>query len=321
MTYHRRTVEAAKGKWRGILLELGLPALLLTGKHTACPFCASKDNFRWDNKNGSGSFICTCGSGHGMKLAMDFTGQRFEDLAPRIDAMLGNIKVDAPRPAMSDDQRKAYLREVYTASQPIRPGDLAHRYLESRRIAERIYPDALRFAPKLRDGDGGIRPCMVAMIGVHGDLTPSGRQRFESIHRTFLRPDGLAKAEMDSPRKIMPGELADGACVMMSDWPGHGPIGIAEGIETAMSASALFDVPVWAALNTAMLVKWTPPPGADEVIIFGDNDASRAGQKAAWRLLAELKSDARWENLDVKVLIPPREGNDWADEWMAQCQP
>ena len=55
-----------------------------------------------------------------------------------------------------------------------------------------------------------------------------------------------------------------------------------------MAASALFDIPVWAALNATMIEKWTPPPDCEEVVIFGDNDPLFGGQAAACRLAHRL---------------------------------
>lgn len=319
--FHERTATAAKGKWKGILLELGVPSGSLTGRHSPCPLCGSKDNFRWDNQEGRGTYICTCGAGDGMKLATEFTGQGFTEVAPRIDAMLGNIKPETgpQRQPITDDDRKRIMRATWAETVAVKPGDLVHRYLESRQIAERIYPPALRFAPSLRDGDGGVRPCMVAMVGVHGERNAKGTQIYQTMHRTFLRPDGLAKAEMESPRKTMPGEMPPGCCVMLSAWTG-GPIGIAEGIETAMSASAIFGIPVWAAINATMLAKWSPPQGAEEVTVFGDNDGRFAGQAAAYTLAHRISTAKATRDIPVNVMIPKTKGTDWADEWMTQCK-
>lgn len=318
--FHERTTTAAKGKWKGILIELGLPAACLIDRHGPCPLCGSKDNFRWDNSEGSGSYICTCGAGHGMKLATEFTGQAFPELAPRIDAMLGNIKPDTgpQRPALSDDERKRILRATVAETVSVQEGDLVHRYLESRGLGERVYPPALRFGAAMRDGDGGVRPCMVALVGTFGVTDERGRQRYDTLHRTFLRPDGLAKAEMAAPRKTMPGPLPAGSCVMLSRWTGGGPIGIAEGIETAMSASRLFDIPVWAALNADMMAKWAPPPGVEEVTIFGDNDPRFAGQSAAYALAHRIRTAKATRDIPVSVMIPPTVGSDWNDELLAK---
>lgn len=300
--FHQRTTDAAKGKWRGILLSFGLPEKCLRDKHGPCPLCTSTDNFRWDNKEGSGSYICTCGAGKGIDLAIAYTGKEFKEVASLIDGMVGNLKVESAKPDMLTETRRDILRDTYKATQAVQAGDLVHKYLESRKIDELIYPPALRFAPKLRDGHGGIRPAMIAMVGVHGDPKPV------SMHRTFLAPDGSAKAEMKAPRKMMPGQLPDGACVMLSEYTG-GPLGIAEGIETAMSASAIYEMPVWSAINSAILAKWLPPDGCEEVAIFADNDAKYGGQMAAFTAAHRIAV----RGVKVTVHVPPIVGEDWND--------
>ena len=309
MINHEKTAVAAKGKWRGILLHLGIPSESLRNKHGPCPMCGGDDRFRWDNKEGRGTFICNqCGAGDGMKLAVDFTGRPFPEVAGQIDVILGNVKPDAPQPPpMPADERRMALRKAWVESAPVVEGDLVDTYLRSRGLGERAYPASLRFAPSLLDGEGGTRPAMLALVGVHGE-------RPVSMHRTFLRADGGAKAEMGSPRKMMPGELPDGACVALSEWTGSGVLGVAEGIETAMAASFRFDVPCWAAISAAMMMRWVPPEGCDEVVIFGDHDVSFTGHAAAYTLARRMKA----KGLAVSVQIPVVPGQDWADVWFAE---
>lgn len=312
--FHERTPLVARGHWRGILMSLGIPSEFLVNKHGPCPICGGKDRYRWDDKDRKGGYICSqCGSGDGYDLAMKVMGLSYREVSDRIDQMRGNLKPDtAPRPAMTDEDKRQAIIAVYLETVPVSPGDLVHRYLASRGVDELIYPAALRFGAKLRDGDGGLRPCMVAMVGVHGEKKDNGAQKFCSMHRTFLKPDGSGKAEMDSPRKLMSGSLPDGACVMLSDYAGSGPLGIAEGIETAMSASALYGLPVWAALNATMMQKWLPPDGCTEVAIFGDNDKNHTGQIAAHTLARTLNA----KDIHVTVHIPAEEGTDWNDVLM-----
>lgn len=64
-----KTVEAAKGQWAMIFEHYGLPPI--TGKHHfrgKCPLCDSIGKFRIDDRDGAGTWICTCGSGDGIKL-------------------------------------------------------------------------------------------------------------------------------------------------------------------------------------------------------------------------------------------------------------
>lgn len=305
--FHQSTFDACKGKWRGVLMELGLPEECLQDKHGPCPMCGGKDRFRFDNKEGKGTWICgQCDAGTGMDLAMKYTGQDFKECAARIDAIIGNVTPDTQKskPTMSDQERRDALRNVYRSSQPMQAGDVADAYLRSRDLDEKIYPDCLRFAPSLRDGEGGVRPAMVATVVDHAG-TPV------SLHRTFLRPDGSGKAEMASPRKMMPGVLPDGACVRCQPWA-SGPLGIAEGIETAMAAGHWYELPTWAALTSKMLERWVPPEGCDEVAIFGDSDPKFGGQAAAFRLAHKLAV----RGVTVTVHLPPNIGEDWADVWI-----
>ena len=95
MSHHEKTTVAARGKWRGILLSLGLPRQSLTGKHGPCPVCGGEDRFRWDNLEGRGTFICTHhGAGDGMLLAQQVLKCEFPEAAREVDKILGNEKIE-----------------------------------------------------------------------------------------------------------------------------------------------------------------------------------------------------------------------------------
>ena len=70
--------ELASGKWFFLLSSLGVDQNFLKNKHGPCPICGGKDRFRWDNKNGMGTFICNqCGSGDGYRLLEMYHGWDF----------------------------------------------------------------------------------------------------------------------------------------------------------------------------------------------------------------------------------------------------
>lgn len=306
-----RTREAAQGKWRGILMQLGVPENYLHNRHGPCPLCGGKDRFRWDNKDGRGSFICNqCGAGDGLNLTQRYLGLSFPEAAQRIDDLIGNVELDRDRrqpAAISEDELRRRCRKLFKMSRHIQPGDLVATYLGSRGLPLDRYPENLRFAPQIYDGEGGKHPAMLAMVGL------PAAPKHSSIHRTFLMPGGSAKASLGAPRKLMKdSRLPAGACVSLSKYEPGTPLGIAEGIETALAASAMFNLPVWAALNATMLNKWCPPGGCTEVHIFADNDRNFAGQIAANELAKRLNADG----IDVVVHTPPKTGHDWADEWL-----
>ena len=111
----------------------------------------------------------------------------------------------------------------------------------------------------------------------------------------------------------MLGSMPTGAAVRLA--PHEDKLGIAEGIETALAASVLFNMPVWAALNAGLL-SWTPPAEVETVFVFGDNDASATGQAAAYALAQRLKA----KGVAAFVEIPTRTGDDWADVLARQLE-
>ena len=292
----QQTKEAARGKWRGILISMGIGEAHLHKKHGPCPLCGGKDRFRFDNQGGDGTWFCSqCGSGDGFHLAQKATGRGFKDIVNEVAQIVGTA--DLPKDAIprqrTEDDVKAVNRKIWVSTQKMEAGDLADLYLKARGVGRESYVADLRFGASLWDGDGGQRPCMVALI-----RDPEGNPA--SLHRTFLRKDGKGKAEMASPRKMMPGQIAIGSCVRLMEWQEGQVLGVAEGVETAFAASQRFKIPVWAALNANMMARWQWPDGCKSVMIFGDNDASFTGQAAAF----ELAKRAVAKGLEVQVHIP-----------------
>jgi putative DNA primase/helicase len=69
------TVEAAQGKWLGLLTHFGIDSKYLIKRHGPCPMCGGKDRFTWDNKHNLGTFLCNhCGAGTGFTLLCKFKG-------------------------------------------------------------------------------------------------------------------------------------------------------------------------------------------------------------------------------------------------------
>ena len=101
-----RITNLANGHWPSILGALaGLSAEQLTDKHQPCPMCGGSDRYRFDDKDGSGSWFCNqCGgssqsggAGNGIDLLMRRTGWDFRTAAQRIEQHLG-IAPQRPEP-------------------------------------------------------------------------------------------------------------------------------------------------------------------------------------------------------------------------------
>lgn len=301
--------ETAAGRWPGILVALGVDAALLTGKHTACPICGGKDRFRFDDKDGRGTFFCShCRAGDGFTLLERFKGWDFKTAAREVEQLVGIVPAVSPVPIFSEEEKLKALRRVWSEAKALQPGDAAMRYLAGRGLVLDP-PAALRLHPGLAYRDGadvlGRFPAMVALVtGTDG--------KGVTLHRTYLQ-DGR-KAPVPSPKKLMPGKPIKGSAIRLH--PAGKVLGVAEGIETALAARQLFDVPVWSCVSAAGIESFQPPAGVSRVHVFGDNDKTGTGQSASWALAKRLLS----LGIDAQVTIPERVGMDWADEVRSHYQ-
>jgi putative DNA primase/helicase len=100
------------------------------------------------------------------------------------------------------------------------------------------------------------------------------------------------------------GPLRTGA-VRLTPIGDSGELGLAEGVETALSATQLLGVPCWATLGAERLHQIEIPSVVKHVYIFADND--EAGRKAA-----DKAKDSYCE-YDMTIWRPPDEHKDWND--------
>lgn len=288
--------DIAKGRWKEILPALGVDAQFLQNRHGPCPICGGADRFRWDDQNSEGGFICSqCGGGDGFRLAGRVTGQTFKQLADKVEEMLGH---SSPAYIAEVDlneirNRTAMERAWGAARRPSLYGPVA-MYLENR--VGCLWPSL-----SIREAFYGGRPQMVCVV-----IDQSGT-RSVNVHSTLLNQDGT-KADVERPKLVMKGTLPDGCAIRLG--PIKAVMGVAEGIETAISAAIMFDMPVWACINGNLLSKWIPPAQAEQITIFGDNDANFTGQSKAYHLANRLEVQHKRR---VTVMIPPVTGEDWND--------
>lgn len=294
--------QAAQGRWRSILTVLGVEERALSGKHTACPMCGGKDRFRFDDREGRGTYFCSgCGAGDGVQLAMCVTGLGFRDAAAEVERIAGTARPSVTRPERTNDDKLNALRRAFKESRPIQREDEACRYLAGRGLALYDLPESIRTHPGMAyHGDGkvtGTFPVMLATV-----TSPTGKA--VTMHRTYIQD--ARKAPVSAPRKVMQGLPLAGAAIRLT--PVSRSLGIAEGIETALAAAELFEVPTWSCISTSGIESFEPPQGVKHVVIFADHDANYAGQAAAYRAAHRLAL----KGYEVEVIVPPDPG-DWLD--------
>lgn len=294
-----KITDAARGKWPSLLPMLGVDKRFLTNKHGPCPMCEGRDRFRFDDKDGRGSWICSqCGAGNGVDLVMRINALEFRQAAQEIEKHLGTARTFEIRKGPAPEKVKAEMASIWRGSVPLDELGPTLSWWR-RRIGQTPGCADLRAHAALACGTEGVFPAMVAKVR-------DAAGNWINLHRTFLDRNG-DKAPIDDPRRVMPLQLPRGSAVRLGE--AGAVLGIAEGIETACAATALYELPCWAALNANNMEGWLPPDGVLTVVIFGDNDASATGQAAAWTLARKLRA----RKITATVEMPEREGEDWND--------
>jgi putative DNA primase/helicase len=294
------TLERARFRWREILPQLGVDTRYLQNRHGPCPICRKgRDRFRFDDKEGSGSYICSqCGAGSGIILVRKLKGWSHREACDAIDKILGDAApVQQPEPACQTDDAARRLRAIERALAEANNPEVVDSYLRKRGLE--VSSPALRGDARCLYFDDdrkliGRFPAVVApIIGPDGSL--------QSVHRIY-------DADLDPRKKTLPPvKTITGAAVRLFE-PDE-ELGIGEGIENSLAAHELFKVPVWAALTANGLKSFEPPRGLLRLHVFADNDSNFVGQAAAYHLAQRRASD----ELTVEVHVPPDPDTDWRD--------
>jgi len=286
------------------LIQVGIPSDVLSAKGRRCPKCGGTNRFAWTNYRQEGYFICRiCApkGGDGWEFVSWYFGISKKDALDRIKQVLRIARPDRqkPRPDMSS----RFIRDLWDGSFEITRDDPAGRYLTSRRVFPASNPVAIRYHPNVSYFDCkrriGAFPAMLARFENDGDF---------NLQVTYLTDDGRKRDDVPVARKNMQGAMPKGGAVKLFGW--RETLGIAEGVETAIAAAKMAQVPFWACLSANALCKVEVPDGVRNVIIAVDNDESFTGAKYAYALANRLKV---LDGLNVTVKMPPDAGSDWND--------
>lgn len=274
--------DRCRGKWASVLMQLGIDLKFLRNVHGPCPCCGGADRWRFQDWQGTGSWWCnSCGHGTGLDLVMMWKNCSLVDAVKLIEGVIGGARLSVRRESGGEadvsDQKNA-MRRVWLKGAALDGRDVASRYLIWRGLTLPSWPSCLRWVlglPYWMDRDlVGYFPAMVARF-----VAPD--ERTANVLRTYLAEPGR-KAEVPQARKMMAGPVPFGGAVRLGE--AAEVMGVAEGIETALAASLLHGMPVWAALSTAGLLRFQPPPVCRKLVVFGDRDEKFAGLAAAGAL-------------------------------------
>jgi hypothetical protein len=263
-------------------------------------------NWRFPCPLGCGYTLSICDGEDGQLLAYCFGGCGYDEVLSALveyglfddddDALCRDLSRSV-RPGTADDiARSRSACWIYHHLAPA-AGTLAATYLRSRHIAIAA-PSVLRFG-NCPHRLGGMFPAMAApVVDVNGAQT--------GVHMTYLRADGTGKADFpnrDFQRECR-GVVRGGSIRLIPHDPNRELI-IAEGIETALSASEIFGLPAWSAVSAGGLKTLELPPAVRRIVIAADRDVSGTGQRNA------LAAYHRWsaEGRSVRIVIPTSLGD------------
>ncbi|MGM3175243.1 DUF927 domain-containing protein [Dickeya lacustris] len=294
------TVKAANGRWGQILPALGI-SVPGNGRHGACPTCGGSDRFRFDDKQGRGTWFCNqCGHGDGLDLVQRVNGYDAKTAADAVAAVLSLLVVQQPAdsPARKDtddgEKRRLFQATYRHLRAQSTPGDSV--YLTSKGLTGLSLP---LISHEQRSG-GVAFPTgslLLPVSDIHGQI----------IGAQLISPSG--------DKRLLPNSVLSGGFIAVQPVPEAMPeqVTITEGYATALTVAAMTEGITVAAvaasnlLNVAQAFRLRWPEV--RLVIAGDNDLID-GKENTGRQWAEKAAKA----VDGWVTLPPtRHKADWDD--------
>lgn len=286
------TVKQACGHWPRILPALGVK--VIKNRHQSCPVCGGSDRFRFDDKEGRGTWFCNqCGAGDGLKLVEKVFGVSASEAAGKVNAVTGNLSPVAPEmiaaaEAGTEADRKAAAELAAKLMEKTRPAT-GNAYL-----TRKGFPalECLTLTAMHKTGVVTFRA---------GDVVvPLYDDTGALVNLQFINADGL--------KRTLKGGQVKGACHVIEGKKQAGKrLWIAEGYATALTVHHLTGETVMVALSSvnllslASLARHKYP--ACQIVLAADRDLNGDGQS---------KAAAAADACEGIVALPPVFG-DWND--------
>jgi len=291
------TVKQACGHWSHILPALGVK--VIKNRHQACPVCGGSDRFRFDDKEGRGTWFCNqCGAGDGLKLVEKALGLSAGDAAKQVNAVTGNLSPVAPKALTAIEADTEASRNLAT--------ELAATLMEKTRTAtgnayltRKGFPDRECLMLTTTHKTGGVSYCAGDMV------VPLYDDSGVLVNLQLINAGGL--------KRTLKGGQVKGACHIIEGQKQAGKrLWIAEGYATALSVHQLTNETVMVALSSvnllslASLARHKYP--ACQIVLAADRDLNGDGQ---------TKAAAAAKTCEGLVALPPVFG-DWNDAHIQQ---
>lgn len=295
------TKDAAHGRWAEIYGHYGIQ--IIPNKHQLCIICGKKGSsgIRITDRGGNGDFICNCSSGNGFTLLMESTGLSFADIAKQVDEIIGNKPDRIIKPKLTGIPKK-----IASSSKPI-SGTWSEYYLKERGIINLPtmsvhHCDSVPYFNEEGQKVGNYE-AMVATV--------TDAQTLEILQQHITYIEGSKKIY----RKVRNITDVDYKIPVIRLMDAEKTLGIAEGIETALSVHDKYDIKCWSTINSGFMKRFRAPKGVTKLYIFADNDKSGTGHAAAFEC-ARANLSANNDVVDITVMWPDELGdfNDLEDK-------
>lgn len=287
-----RVLREFNGAWRQTLEGYGCQ--LPSGRnHGPCPVCGGKDRFRFDDKDGRGTWFCgQCDpqSGGGLLLLSRYLGK------PTVEVAKELLGQDMPRTvapvrkhSATDEQMREEMRK--------RAKRGAEMLMEQSMMSGHPYMDA-----KGLTGEWPVNSQI--MMGADNERIEPGALLLVPVYKNGELVN-VQKITADGKKRPIYGGDMSGVCHIIKG-PGK-TIAVVEGFATGVTVNRMTNATTYVAFNTGNLAAIAAQARAEHpdstLIIFADNDEHGAGLKYAEE--ASIQSGA-------KIALPPEPG-DWDD--------
>ena len=289
------TLKQACGHWPHILPALGVK--VIKNRHQACPLCGGSDRFRFDDKEGCGTWFCNqCGAGDGLKLVERVFGVTPSEAAGKVNAVTGNLppvalEVIAAAEAGTEDDHKAAAALAIKLMEKTRPVT-GNAYL-----TRKGFPALECLTLTSMHKTGGVT------FRVGDVVVPLYDELGALVNLQLINADGL--------KRTLKGGAVKGAChTIKGEIQAGKRLWIAEGCATALTVHHLTGETVMVALSSvnllslASFVRQKHP--ACQIVLAADRDLNGDGQN---------KATAAAGACEGVVTLPPVFG-DWNDAFM-----
>lgn len=287
-----RVLREFNGAWRSTLE--GYSCQLPSGRHHGpCPVCGGKDRFRFDDKDGRGTWFCSqCDpqSGGGLLLLSRYLGK------PTIEVARELLGQDMPRtvaPVRKHSATDDQLRE----ENRFRAAKGAVLLMEQSIMASHPYMEAKGLA-----GEWSVNGQI--MMAADNERIEPGELLLVPVYKNGELVNVQKIKVNKEKRPIYGGDMAR-VCHVIEGKPKL--IAVVEGFATGVTVSRMTGATVYVAFNTGNLspiAKQARDEHPDATLImFCDNDKHGAGLKCAEE--AAIPANA-------KIALPPEVG-DWDD--------